>query len=48
MDYLGLIGFCVGFGWMPVMLIFTPIYVVVEKIRNKRRKYGDSKEKHFE
>lgn len=33
MDYLGLIAFIVGFGWMPIVIIIAPIIVIIEKIR---------------
>lgn len=36
MDYLGLIAFCIGFGWIPLFIIGAPIFLLIDNLRNKR------------
>lgn len=36
MDYLGLIAFIVGFGWMPIAIIIAPIIVLIKGSKKMR------------
>lgn len=36
MDYLGLIGFCIGLGWIPILIIVAPIYVFIDRLRREK------------
>lgn len=35
MDYLGLIGFFVGFGWIPIAIVVGIFYLIIEKFITK-------------
>jgi len=35
MDFYGFIAFCIGLGWIPVALVVTGVYMIIEHIRRK-------------
>lgn len=35
MEFFGLIGFCIGFGWIPILIFVALIVFLIEKIERR-------------
>ena len=48
MDYYGLIAFCIGFGWIPIVIIVALIFKINSKAKFEREKEELNKKKSIE